>query len=194
MICFSVFPWAQCHFCKSGKRKCQYSAKPPKEGKVAVKIKKSEKVEKLKPTEKAKGETKKMGLREVRKPVPKARCKPAVVAGLSRFPGSMLTNVPVVRAKAAEKVGYWVGTNLVGEPVPVWYTKGWDFLAVGDEGGLSLGVIWLQAQVLMRQIELLNMELRLLIDMEEAMLDTQLEAGDKMEEGDFADEDLLDFE
>jgi hypothetical protein len=40
MICFSAFPRAQCHFCKSGKRKCQYLAKLPKEGKVAVKVKK----------------------------------------------------------------------------------------------------------------------------------------------------------
>jgi hypothetical protein len=87
MICFSVFPGAQCHFCKSGKRKCQYSAKPPKEGKVAVKVEKSAKVERSKPKEKAKVETKRMGLREVRKPVPQARHKPTVVAGPSWFPG-----------------------------------------------------------------------------------------------------------
>jgi hypothetical protein len=80
----------------------------------------------------------------------------------------MSTDIPAVQAKAAEKVGYWVGTNLVGKPVPAWYTKGWDFSVVGDEGRLSLGVIWLWVQVLMCQIELLNMELRLLIDMEEA--------------------------
>jgi hypothetical protein len=194
MICFSAFPRVRCHFCKSGKRKCQYSAKLPKEGKVVVKVEKSAKVENLRPKEKAKGKTKRMGLREVRKPAPKARRKPAVVAGLSRFPGSMSTNVPVVRAKASEKVSYWVGTNLVGEPVPTRYTKGWDFLAIGDEGRLSLGVIWLQAQVLMRQIELLNVELRVLIDMEEAMFNARLEAGDEMEEGEFADEELLDFE
>jgi hypothetical protein len=117
-----------------------------------------------------------------------------VVAGPSQFPGLMSTDVPVVQAKAAEKVSYWVGTNLVGELVPVRYMKGWDFSAVGDKGRLSLGVIWLRAQVLMRQIELLNVELRLLIDMEEAMFNTRLEAGDKMEEGEFADEELLDFE
>jgi hypothetical protein len=101
----------------------------------------------------------------------------------------MLTDVPAVQAKVAEKVGHWVG-----KPVPVWYTKRWDFSVVGDEGRLSLGVIWLQVQVLMHQIELLNVELRLLIDMEEAMFDVQLEAGDKMEEGEFADEELLEFE
>jgi hypothetical protein len=67
-------------------------------------------------------------------------------------------------------------------------------LAIGDEGSLSLGVIRLWAQVLMRQIELLNVELRVLINMEEAMFDARLEAGDKMEEGEFADEELLDFE
>jgi hypothetical protein len=78
--------------------------------------------------------------------------------------------------------------------VPAWYTKGWDFSAVGDKGRLSLGVIRLRAQVLMCQIELLNVELWLLIDMEEAMFDTWLEAGDKMEEGEFADEELSDFE
>jgi hypothetical protein len=94
----------------------------------------------------------------------------------------------------AEKVGYWVGTNLVGKPVPVRYMKGWDFSAVGDKGRLSLGVIRLWAQVLMCQIELLNVELWLLIDMEEAMFDVWLEVGDKMEEGEFADEELLEFE
>jgi hypothetical protein len=87
MICFSAFPRAQCHFCKSGKRKCQYSAKLPKEGKVAVKVKKPAKVERSKPKEKAKSKMKSMGLREVQKPAPKARCKPAVVAGPSWFPG-----------------------------------------------------------------------------------------------------------
>jgi hypothetical protein len=46
----------------------------------------------------------------------------------------------------------------------------------------------------MCQIELLNVELWLLIDMEEVMFDAQLEAGDKMEEGEFANEELLDFE
>jgi hypothetical protein len=194
MICFSAFPGARCHFCKSGKRKCQYSAKPPKEGKVTVKVEKSAKVEKSRRKEKAKGETKRMGLREVCKPAPKARCEPAVVAGLSQFPGSMLTDVPAVRAKVSEKVGYWVGTNLVGKPVPTQYTKGWDFSAIGDEGRLSLGVIQSQAQVLMHQIELLNMELRVLIDMEEAMFDARLEAGDEMEEGESADKELSDFE
>jgi hypothetical protein len=193
-ICFSVFPRARCHFCKSGKQKCQYSAKPPKEGKVAVKVKKLAKVEKSRPKEKVKGETKRMGLREVRIPAPKARCKPAVVAGPSRFPGSMSTDVPAVQAKVLEKVGHWVGTNLVGKPVPTWYTKGWDFLVIGDEGRLSLGVIWLRAQDLMRQIELLNVELRVLINMEEVMFDAWLEAGDEMEEGEFADEELSDFE
>jgi hypothetical protein len=194
MICFSAFPRARCHFCKSGKRKCQYSAKPPKEGKVAVKVEKSAKVEKSRPKEKAKGETKRMGLREVRKPAPKARCDPAVVAGPLRFPGSMSTDVPAVRAKSSEKGGYWVGTNLVGEPVPTRYTKGWDFSAIGDEGRLSLGVIRSRAQVLMRQIELLNVEVRVLVDMEEAMFDARLEAGDEMVEGEFADEELSDFE
>jgi hypothetical protein len=194
MICFSAFPGARCHFCKSGKRKCQYSAKPPKEEKVAVKVEKSVKVAKSRPKEKAKGETKRMGLREVRKPAPKARRDPAVVAGPSRFPGSMSTDVPAVRAKSSEKVGYWVGTNLVGEPVPTRYTKGWDFSAIGDEGRLSLGVIRSRAQVLMRQIELLNVELRVLVDMEEAMFDARLEAGDEMVEGEFADEELSDFE
>jgi hypothetical protein len=194
MICFSTFPGARCHFCNSRKRKCQYLAKPPKEGKVAVKVEKSAKVEKSRPKEKAKGETKWMGLREVRKPAPKATHEPAVVAGPSWFPGSMSTDVPVVRAKASEKVSYWIGTNLVGEPVPTWYTKGWDFSAIGDEGRLSLGVIWLQAQVLMCQIELLNVELQVLIDMEEAMFNVWLEEGDEMEEGEFADEELSDFE
>jgi hypothetical protein len=194
MICFSVFPGVRCHFCKSGKRKCQYLAKPPKEGKVAVKVKKLAKVEKSRPKEKAKGKMKRMGLREVCKPAPKARHEPVVVAGPSRFPGSMSTDVPVVRAKSSEKVGYWVGTNLVGEPVPTQYTKGWDFSVIGDEGRLSLGVIWLQAQVLMCQIELLNVELRVLINMEEAMFDARLEAGDEMEEGEFANEELSDFE
>jgi hypothetical protein len=194
MICFSAFHRAQCHFCKSGKRKCQYLAKPPKEGKVAVKVEKSAKVEKSRPKEKAKGETKRMGLREVRKPVPKARRNPAVVAGPLRFPGSMSTDVPAVQAKSSEKVGYWVSTNLVGKPVPTRYMKGWDFLVIGDKGRLSLGVIRSWAQVLMRQIELLNVKLRVLIDMEEAMFDTQLEAGDEMEEGEFADEELSDFE
>jgi hypothetical protein len=169
MICFSAFPGARCHFCKFRKRKCQYSAKPPKEGKVMVKVEKSAKVEKSKPKEKAKGKTKRMGLREVRKPAPKARCEPTVVTGPSQFPGSMSTDVPAVRAKASEKVGYWVGTNLVSKPVPTWYTKGWDFLAVSDKGRLSLGVIWSWVQLLMRQIELLNVELQVLIDMEEAM-------------------------
>jgi hypothetical protein len=194
MICFSAFPGARCHFCKSRKRKCQYLAKPPKEGKVAVKVEKSAKVEKLRPKEKGKGETKRMGLREVRKPAPKTRRDPMVVAGPSRFPGSMSTDVPAVQAKSLEKVGYWVGTNLVGEPVPTRYTKGWDFSVIGDEGRLSLGVIWSQAQVLMRQIELLNVELRVLVDMEEAMFEVRLEAGDEMEEGEFADEELSDFE
>jgi hypothetical protein len=194
MICFSAFPGVRCHFCKSRKRKCQYSAKPPKEGKVAVKVKKSAKVEKSRPKEKAKGETKRMGLREVRKPAPKARRDPAVVAGPSRFPGLMSTDVPAVRAKLSEKVGYWVGTNLVSEPVPTRYTKGWDFSAIGDEGRLSLGVIRSRAQVLMRQIELLNMELQVLVDMEEAMFNARLEAGDEMAEGEFADEELSDFE
>jgi hypothetical protein len=72
--------------------------------------------------------------------------------------------------------------------------KGWDFSVIGDEGRLSLGVIWLRVQVLMCQIELLNVELRVLIDMEEAMFNAWLEAGDKMEEGEFADEELSDFE
>jgi hypothetical protein len=139
MICFSAFPRARCHFCKSGKWKCQYSAKPPKEGKVAVKVEKSAKVEKSRPKEKVKGETKRMGLREVLKPAPKARRKPAVVTGLSQFPGLMSTDVPAVRAKASEKVSYWVGTNLVSKPVPTWYTKGWDFSVIGDMGRLSLG-------------------------------------------------------
>jgi hypothetical protein len=100
----------------------------------------------------------------------------------------MSTDVPAVQAKVAEKVGYWVG-----KPVPVWYTKRWDFLAVGDKGRLGLGVIWSRAQVLMHQIKLLNVELRLLIDMEEAMFNAQLEADDKMEEGEFADKELLEF-
>jgi hypothetical protein len=194
MICFSAFPGVRCHFCKSGKQKCQYLAKLYKEGKVMVKVEKSAKVEKSRPKEKAKGKTKRMGLREVCKPALKARRKPAVVAGPSPFPGSMSINIPAVQAKASEKVGYWVGTNLVGEPVPTQYTKGWDFLAVGDEGRLSLGVIWLRAQVLMCQIELLNMELQVLIDMEEVIFKAWLEAGDKMEEGKFADKELLDFE
>jgi hypothetical protein len=64
----------------------------------------------------------------------------------------MSTDIPAVQAKVVEKVGYWVG-----KPVPAWYTKRWDFSAVGDEGRLSLGVIWSQVQVLLRQIELLNM-------------------------------------
>jgi hypothetical protein len=194
MICFSANPGARCHFCKSGKRKCQYLAKPPKEGKVEVKVEKLAKVEKSKPKEKAKGETKRMGLREVQKPAPKARHKPVAIAGPSQFPDLMLTNIPAVQAKAAEKAGYWVGTNLLGKPVPVRYTKGWDFSAVGDEGRLSLGVIRLRVRVLMRQIKLLNVELQLLIDMEEAMFNMQLEAGDKMEEGEFANEELLGFE
>jgi hypothetical protein len=189
-----VFPRARCHFCKSGEWKCQYLARPPKEGKVAVKVEKSAKVEKSRPKEKTKGETKRMGLREVCKPAPKARREPAVVAGPSRFPGSMSTNIPAVRAKALEKVGYWVGTNLVGKLVPMRYTKGWDFSAVGDKGRLSLGVIQSWVQVLMRQIELLNVELRVLIDMEEAMFDMRLKVGDEMEEGEFADEELSDFE
>jgi hypothetical protein len=159
-----------------------------------VKIKKLAKVEKLKPKEKAKVATKRMGLREIWKPVPKARREPAVVAGPLWFLGSMLTNVPVVQVKAADKVGYWVSTNLVGKPVPAQYTKGWDFSVVGDKGRLSLGVIWLWAQVLMRHIKLLNMELRLLINMEEAMFYMRLEAGDKMEEGEFANEELSDVE
>jgi hypothetical protein len=46
----------------------------------------------------------------------------------------------------------------------------------------------------MRQIELLNVELWVLINMEEAMFDARLEAGDKMEEGEFADKELSDFE
>jgi hypothetical protein len=194
MICFSAFPRARCHFCKSGKWKCQYLTKPPKEGKVAVKVEKSAKVEKLRPKEKAKGEMKRMGLREVRKPALKARRKPAVVTGPSQFPGSMSTDVPAVQAKASEKVSYWVSTNLVGEPVPTQYRKGWDFSVISDEGRLSLGVIRSRVQVLMRQIELLNVELRVLIDMEEAMFDARLEAGDEMEEGEFADEELSDFE
>jgi hypothetical protein len=194
MICFSAFPRACCHFCKSGKRKCQYLAKPPKEGKVVVKVEKSAKVEKSRPKEKVKGETKRMGLREVHKPVPKARHKPVVIAGPSQFPGSMPTDVPAAQAKVSEKVGYWVGTNLVGEPVPTRYTKGWDFSAIGDKGSLSLGVIRSRVQVLMRHIELLNLELRVLIDMEEAMFDTWLEAGDEMEEGEFANKELSDFE
>jgi hypothetical protein len=158
-----------------------------------VKVEKSAKVEKSRPKEKAKGETKRMGLREVRKPTPKARRDPAVVAGPSRFPGLMSTDVPAVRAKSSEKVGYWVGTNLVGEPVPTWYMKGWDFSTIGDKGRLSLGVIRSRAQVLMRQIKLLNVELRVLVDMEEAMFDAQLEAGDEMAEGEFANEELSDF-
>jgi hypothetical protein len=164
-------------------------AKPPKEGKVAVKVEKLVKVERLKPKEKAKGKTKRMGLREVRKPAPKARHKPAVIAGLSQFLGLMLTDVPAVQAKAVEKVGYWVG-----EPVPVWYTKGWDFSVVSDKGRLSLGVIWSWAQVLMHQIELLNVELQLLTNMEEAMFDMWLEVGDEMEEGEFADKELSGFD
>jgi hypothetical protein len=99
-------------------------AKLPKEGKVAVKVEKSAKVEKSKPKKKAKGETKRMGLREVHNPAPKARREPAVVTGPSRFPGLMSTDIPVVQAKAVEKVSYWVSTNLVGKPVPVQYTKG----------------------------------------------------------------------
>jgi hypothetical protein len=93
-------------------------AKPPKEGKVMVKVEKSAKVERSKPKEKAKGKTKRMGLREVQKPALKARRKPTVVAVPSQFPGSMSTDVPVVQTKAAEEVGYWVSTNLVGKPVP----------------------------------------------------------------------------
>jgi hypothetical protein len=46
----------------------------------------------------------------------------------------------------------------------------------------------------MCQIELLNVELRVLIDMEEAMFNARLEAGDEMEEGEFADKEFLDFE
>jgi hypothetical protein len=72
----------------------------------------------------------------------------------------MSADIPVVRAKATKKVGYWVGTNLVGELVPVQYMKGWDFSVVGNEGKLSLGVIWAWAQVLMHQIKLLNVELQ----------------------------------
>jgi hypothetical protein len=106
----------------------------------------------------------------------------------------MSTDVPVVQAKSSEKVGYWVGTNLVSEPVPTRYTKGWDFSVIGDKGRLSLGVIWSRAQVLMHQIELLNVELRVLVDMEEAMFDARLEAGDEMVEGEFANEELSDFE
>jgi hypothetical protein len=194
MICFSAFPGAQCHFCKAGKRKCQYLAKPPKEGKIEVKVEKSAKVEKSRPKEKVKGETKRMGLREVWKLAPKAKRKPTVVAGPSHFPGSMSANVPAVRVKATEKVGYWVGSNMVGKPVPVRYTKGWDFSVVRNKGKLSLGVIWVQAQVLMCQIELLNVELQLLTDMEEAMFDTRLEASNEMEEGEFADKELLEVE
>jgi hypothetical protein len=66
----------------------------------------------------------------------------------------------VVQAKAMEKVSYWVGTNLVGKPVPVQYMKGWDFLVVGNKGKLSLRVIWAWEQVLMCQIKLLNVELQ----------------------------------
>jgi hypothetical protein len=105
----------------------------------------------------------------------------------------MSTDIPAVRAKSLEKVGYWVSTILVGEPVPTRYMKGWDFSAIGDKGRLSLGVIWSWAQVLMRQIELLNVELWVLVDMEEAMFDAQLEAGDEMAEGEFADKELSDF-
>jgi hypothetical protein len=68
------------------------------------------------------------------------------------------------------------------------------FSVVGDEGRLSLRVIRLWAQVLMRQIELLNVELQVLIDMEEAMFDARLEAGDEMEEGEVANKELEDFE
>jgi hypothetical protein len=92
--------------------------------------------------------------------------------------------------KVVEKAGYWVSTNLVSEPVPAWYTKGWDFLAVSDKGRLSLGVIQSQAQVLVCQIELLNVELWLLTNMEEAMFNMWLEAGGEMEEGEFADDVL----
>jgi hypothetical protein len=69
-----------------------------------------------------------------------------------------------------------------------------DFSAVSNKGRLSLGVIWAWVQVLMCQIELLNMELWLLTNMEEAMFDAWLEVGDKMEEGEYADEEISEAE
>jgi hypothetical protein len=46
----------------------------------------------------------------------------------------------------------------------------------------------------MCQIKLLNVELQPLTKVEEAMFDTQLEAGNKMEEGGFADKEMSDVE
>jgi hypothetical protein len=97
MICFLTLPGVHCHFCKSGKCKCQYSVKAPRKlGKVEAKVPEEKviKVEKLK--EKPKAVPKKI-VAKSSVPLPfQSKHKPVAIAGPPQFTGSMLARVHVV--------------------------------------------------------------------------------------------------
>jgi hypothetical protein len=114
MICFSTFPGVCCHFCKSSKRKCQYSVKTPRKlGKVEAKV---VKVEKSK--EKPKAVPKKI-VAKSSVPLPsQSKRKPAAVAGPSQFAGSMPAGVRAVQAGVASPSHFHTGVSLRGKEIP----------------------------------------------------------------------------
>jgi hypothetical protein len=59
---------------------------------------------------------------------------------------------------------------------------------VGEDGELSLEVIRLRTCALMCQIAVLKIELHVLAEMEEAMFNAWLEAGEELEDGEFDEE------
>jgi hypothetical protein len=189
MICFSTLPGVHCHFCKSGKCKCQYSVKTPRKlGKVEAKVpeEKVVKVEKLK--EKPKAVQKKI-VAKSSVPLPSwLKHEPAAVAGPSQFAGLMPAGVCAVQAGMASPLHFRTGVSLQGEEIPCRYTRGWDFEVVGEDGELSLEVIRSCTHALMCQIAVLKIDLHVLAEMEEAMFDAQLEVGEELEDGEFDEE------
>lgn len=174
MVCLSTYPGARCHFCKAGKRRCQHSAKPLPDESAVTKMKK----------ERANVDTKKVDLRSVKRTT--AKREPAPVAGPSRFTGSMSVDVPAVRGQGVVRYQQ-PGLNVEGEPIPVRYTKDWDFGAVGDDGRERLARIRSRIRFLTGEIDVLKMELRLMREAEEAMFDARKEADEEMFDGEFED-------
>jgi hypothetical protein len=189
MICFSTLPGVCCHFCKSGKRKCQYSVKTPcKLGKVEAKVPEEKVVKVEKSKEKPKAVPKKI-VAKSSAPLPlQSEHKPPAVAGPSQFTGLMPAGVRAVQVGVASPSHFHTSVSLRGEEIPCRYTRGWDFEVVGEDEELSLEVIRSRTRALTHQIAVLKIELHGLAEMEEAMFDARLEAGKELEDGEFDEE------
>jgi hypothetical protein len=90
----------------------------------------------------------------------------------------------------ASPLHFHTGVSLRGEEIPRQYMRGWDFEAVGEDRELSLEMIRLCTCALthQHQVTVLKIELHILVEMEEAMFDAWLEAGEELEDGEFDEE------